>query len=443
MQVNVEVLNGLNRKIVVTVPAEGIDQEIEKRIKELTPRAKIAGFREGKVPIAMVRQRFGDSVRNEVLTEILQDTYRQALQQEKLVPVGMPNMNLIDSESGKPLQYEATFEIYPSIELKDVSSFSLDSYTVEIAEQDVDEMLERLKKQLIQWDPVERPAQMGDQVLIDFEGRMDNQPFPEGTGKQALLELGSNSAIPGFEAGLVGAKAGENVVLNLTFPENYARQEFASKAVEIKVTLHKISEPKLPELNEEFAEKFGIKEGGLPALRLQVRKNMEVDIHRVIKNHLRSQLVDKLLQGNPIELPQSLVMAEVEKLKQQARQQLTQMGKTFDEEKSQERFVQIANQRVGLGLLLGEYIRKYAIKVDSARVQAMLEQAAASYQDPASVIAYYRSNKDQMAGIENMVLEEQVVEELLKQVKVKEQPVSYMDFISSNIAATSPEESEV
>jgi len=428
MQVTVEALNGLQRKVIVKVPAEGIEQEINKRIDNLINRAKIPGFRSGKVPPQMVRERFGTSVRSEVISEVLQSTYHQAIQKEKLIPAGMPAMQFINNTVGEPLEYEAVFEVYPSIQLKELENVVVEGYHVEITDKDVDDMIERLRKQLAEWIDVDRPAQKGDQLVIDFDGKIDGAAFEGGSGKQAVIELGTNSTIPGFEDGLIGAKAKEERKLDLVFPDNYFRKELAGKRVLINVKVFKVSEAKLPPLDEEFAKRFAVPEGGIEKLKLQVRQNMVADVDRLKKNHVRAQVLEKILALNPVELPRALVEGEASKIKEQAEQQLGKSGNPATIP-PKEQFFQLATQRVSLGLLFGEFIRLHQIKVDDSRVQTMLEQIAASYQDPQNVIAWYRGNKEQLAGVESVVLEEQVVEELMKQAKVEEKSISYLELM--------------
>jgi trigger factor len=432
MQVSVEVLKGLERKMSVSVPTEQLEQKIHKRLLELAPKVKIAGFRPGKVPMEQIRRMYGDSVRNEALSEVLQTTYQTALQQEELIPVGPPKIQIVNQDNNQKLEYEAKFEIFPKLELKELTDVELKELKVEISEQDIDKMLHNLREQQAKWVPVETPAKVGDRVKIDFEGVVDGETFAGGSGKDVVLSLGSNTAIPGFEKGIEGNKAGDDIEFNLQFPDAYHKKELAGKSTHIKVKIHQVLEQKLPELNDDLAEQLGVKEGGVEKLKEEVRQNMEQDLQTSIKNRLKEQVIEKMLSNNPIDLPKILIGAELENIKKQSENLNHQGDPIKTTPKLEEQWLEIAKKRVHLSLLFREFITIHQLKADPARVNVVLRQMAAPYKDPQSVINWYRGSQEHMAMIEAIALEEQIIEELIKQATIIPEPIKYKDLLNQN-----------
>lgn len=429
MQINVEVLDGLSRKLIVTVPEDGIQQEIDKRLKEMAQRAKLPGFRAGKVPVTVVKQQFGETIRHEVLSEILQKTYREALEKENLFPANLPTMRFLSQGVSSPLTYEAVFEVYPTIETIKTEGLILEQYQVEVNDEDVEDMLQRLAKQQIEWLPVSRPAQLGDQVLIDFEGYIHGEVFEGSAGKQALLELGSGFAIPGFEEGLIGVCAEEEKILHLQFPENYARTELSGKPVEITVKVFKVNEAKKPSFDDAFAEKFGVKEGGMEALRQQMRENMSRDSKEIAKNQSRTQLIDQFIALNPIEVPKSLIEDEAKKLKYQTEQQIRRINPNHPiQEQPIDQFMPSAAQRVKLGLLFREYVRIHGLKADPAKVEELLGKLTGHDENSPTKEGLSRLKRERALAIQNMVLEEQIMETLTKAATIENKTMSYGEF---------------
>jgi trigger factor len=431
MQVTVEVLPGLERKMLVKVPSEGVQKEIEKRLKDMAPQVKLDGFRPGKVPFNIVRQRFEDSIRREVVSEVIGATYQQALQQEKLVPAGVPKVHLATVVPGQALEYEAIFEIYPTIQLNELNGVEIESIKIDVTENDIDNMLEKLRRQQAEWVETDKPAEKGDRVVIDFNSLMDGASFEGGSGNNVTVELGAGGAIPDFENALVGKTAGqENIQFDIRFPENYYRKDLAGKSSHVTANVHKILVAKLPPLDEAFAKKLGVAEGDIEKLRREVRDNLLQQLENNNKAQIKSQILAKLLELNPVELPQIMLEEEIKNLKHQNEQAGTDPRHLNQPKQAEdnEAYAKLAQQRVGLGLLFGEIIRTYQIKVDQSKVQAMLERMTASYQDPQSVIAWYRNNKEQMTHIEGAVIEDQIVEILSKQVTFKETVKSYRDL---------------
>jgi trigger factor len=427
MQVSVETTSALERRMTVGVPAERIETEVNKRLQQTARRAKVPGFRPGKVPMSIIRQRYEDSARQEALGELIQATFYEAVVQEKLNPAGAPSVEPKVFEKGQALQYVATFEVFPEFQVAGFETIAVERLQAEVGDADVDNMLEILRKQNTRFEVVEREAQNGDQLNIDFVGKVDGEAFAGGSAKGTLLVLGSGRMIPGFEDGLVGAKAGEERVLNVTFPEDYQNLDLAGKAAEFAVTVNAVAEAKLPELSEEFFALFGVKEGGVEGFRAEVRKNMERELRQAVKSKVKNQVMEGLLASNPIEAPKALLGNEVNRLRVQAVQQFG--GNIKPEQLPAELFEEQAKRRVLLGLIVAEVVKQFEIKPDEARVRTMIEEMASAYQEPEQVVAWYYKNPQQLDEVRSVVLEEQVVDTVLQKAIVTDKQVSYEEAV--------------
>jgi trigger factor len=428
MQVSVETTSGLERRMTVGIPADRIESEVNKRLQQTASRAKVDGFRPGKVPMSVIRKRFGGSARQEVMGEVIQSSFYEAIMQEKLNPAGAPSVEPKQLEEGKDFEYVATFEVYPEITLGDFSEIKVERIESEVRDEDLESMLEILRKQNTQFETVERAAENGDQLKVDFVGRVDGEPFQGGTANNTEIVLGSGRMIPGFEDGLMGAKAGDSVTLNVTFPEEYQNLELAGKAAEFDVKVHAVAAPALPELNDEFFAKFGVEEGGIDAFRAEVRKNMERELRQAIKTKVKTQVMDGLLATNSIDVPKALVSSEIDRLRQQAVQQFG--GANIDPSQlPAELFEEQAKRRVSLGLIVADVVKQNDIKPDNDRVRAMVEELASAYQEPEQVVNWYYQNEQQLAEIQSVVLEEQVVDTVLQKAQVTSKQVPYEDAV--------------
>lgn len=427
MQVSVESTSALERRLTIGVPAERIESEVNKRLEQTARRAKIPGFRPGKVPMSVIRQRYEDAARQEALGDVIQATFYEAVVEQKLKPAGAPSVEPKVFEKGKDLEYTATFEIYPEFEVTGLESIAVERLQAEVIDADVDNMLEILRKQNTRYEQVEREARNDDQLNIDFVGKMDGEAFAGGSAKGTLLVLGSGRMIPGFEGGLVGAKAGDERVLSLTFPEDYQNLDLAGKAAEFAVTVNSVAEAKLPELNAEFFALFGINESTLEAFRAEVRKNMERELRQAIKAKIKNQVMDGLLAANPVEVPKALVESEVNRLRVQAVQQFG--GNIKPEQLPAELFEEQAKRRVVLGLIIAEMVKQFEIKPDEQRVRGLIEEMAAAYQEPEQVISWYYKNEQQLNEVRSVVLEEQVVDTVLQKANVTDKAVSYEEAV--------------
>lgn len=427
MQVSVESTSALERRLTIGVPAERIETEVNKRLQQTARRAKVPGFRPGKVPMSVIRQRYEESARQEALGDLIQASFYEAVLEQKLKPAGAPSVEPKVFEKGKDLEYVATFEVYPEFEVVGLEGIAVERLQAEVAESDVHNMLEILRKQNIRYQQVEREAQNGDQLNIDFVGKIDGEAFAGGSAKGTSLVLGSGRMIEGFEAGLVGVKAGEERVLSLTFPEDYQNLDLAGKAAEFTVTVNAVSEAELPELNAEFFALFGISEPSLEAFRAEVGKNMDRELRQAIKSKVKAQVMDGLLAVNPIEVPKALIENEVNRLRVQAVQQFG--GNIKPEQLPANLFQEQARRRVALGLIVAEMVKQFEIKPDESKVKAMIEEIASAYQEPEQVVAWYYGNEQQLGEVRSVVLEEQVVDTVLQKASVTDKTVSYEEAV--------------
>lgn len=427
MQVSVENTSALERRMTIAVPAERVENEVNKRLQQTAKRAKVAGFRPGKVPMSVIRQRFEADARQEAFGDLVQASFYEAIVEQKLNPAGAPAVEPKSFEKGKDLEFVAIFEVFPEFTVAGLETIKVERLSAEVADSDLDSMLEVLRKQNTRFEAVERAAQNDDQVNIDFVGKVDGEAFPGGSAKGTPLVLGSGRMIPGFEEGLVGAKAGEERVVNVTFPEDYQNLDLAGKAAEFTITVNSVAAPVLPELNEEFFAQFGIKESTLEGFRTEVRKNMERELRQAIKTKVKNQVMDGLLAANPIEVPKALLENEVNRLRVQAVQQFG--GNIKPDQLPAELFDEQAKRRVVLGLIVAEVVKQNELKPDEAKVREMIEEMASAYQEPEQVIAWYYKNDEQMNEVRSVVLEEQVVDTVLQKATVTDKSVSYEEAV--------------
>ncbi|WP_095159204.1 trigger factor [Pseudomonas sp. Irchel 3E13] len=427
MQVSVENTSALERRMTIGVPAERIETEVNKRLQQTARRAKVPGFRPGKVPMSVIRQRYEDAARQEALGDLIQATFYEAVVEQKLNPAGAPAVEPKVFEKGKDLEYVATFEVFPEFTVAGFDSIAVERLSADVTDADLDNMLEVLRKQNTRFEVAERAAQNEDQLTIDFVGKIDGEAFAGGSAQGTQLVLGSGRMIPGFEEGLVGAKAGEERVLNLTFPEDYQNLDLAGKTAEFTVTVNSVSEPKLPELTEEFFAQFGIKETGLEGFRTEVRKNMERELRQAIKTKVKNQVMDGLLAANPVEVPKALLENEVNRLRVQAVQQFG--GNIKPEQLPAELFEEQAKRRVVLGLIVAEVVKQNELKPDEDRVRELIQEMASAYQEPEQVVAWYYKNDQQLNEVRSVVLEEQVVDTVLQKATVTDKSVSYEEAV--------------
>jgi len=430
MQVSVESNEGLERRMTVELPAEKVGKAMEKRLKEIARTARLDGFRPGKVPMSVVRKRFGGQVQQEVFGDLVQSSYFEALANEQLKPAGKPAIEPMDKAPEEGMGYVAVFEVMPEIELAAFSSIVINRPAAQVTDDDVNAMVEKLRKQRTTWNEVNREAREGDQANIDFKGFIDGEAFDGGTAEGVPLVLGSGSMIPGFEDGLIGAKGGDERTLKVTFPEDYRVDTLAGKEASFEVKVHSVSEPVLPEIDEEFAKAYGVAEGGVDALYQEIRANMERELADKIRSELKEQAMDALLEVNSIDVPKALVSQEAQALQQQTKDNMAQGGQTSSLDLPLDLFEEQAKRRVMLGLLISEVVKANAINIDQERVREKVDQFAQSYEAPQEVIDYYYSDPKNLAPVENVVLEDQVVDWVLEQATVEDVESGFEQIMS-------------
>jgi trigger factor len=428
MQVSVETTQGLERKLTVQLPTQEIDGKVDERLNSLKKTAKINGFRPGKVPMAVIRKRFAGQVRGEILGELINSSFYEAVSQEKLRPAGYPQITPVENSDEGQFVFDAVFEVYPEFEPANVDSLEIERAVVEVNASDVDDMLETLRKQRGEWNDVERAAADGDQVTIDFNGKVDGEEFAGGKAENAPLVLGSGSMIPGFEDQIVGIKAGEERSIKVTFPEDYQKEDLAGKEAVFDITAHAVKESVLPELNDEFAKNFGLEDGTVDSLRTDVQANMERELKQALDNDIKKQVMDGLLALNAVDIPKALITEEVGRLKNQLAEQMPQGfdPATLDDTM----FADDAERRVRLGLIIAELVKSNELKADADKVREQVETIAASYQEPQQVVDYYYGNRELMQNIEGLVLEQQVCDWVVENATVSDIDKSFKDVMN-------------
>ena len=429
MQVSVEQKEGLERHMTVELPAEQVNTEVDKRLKSIAKSAKIDGFRPGKAPLSVIRKRYLEQVLMEVHGELIRSTYFEALGQEKLQPAGDPYIEPVQKEPGEGFGYTAIFEVMPEVELGDMSKIAVERPVSDVTDEDVESMIEKLRKQRVTWSDVERKSKLEDQITINFKGSIDGELFDGGSADDVPLVLGSNSMIPGFEDGLVGIAAGESKTLNVTFPAEYQAENLAGKDAVFEVEVTKVSEPVMPEIDEEFIKGFGLENGTVETLQSEIRGNMERELEDKLGALVKEKALDALLEANgDLDVPKAMIQKEAQTLKDQTMQNMQQYGQQSDVDLPLDLFEDQAKRRVSLGLLVAEVIKANEIKLDDERVKDKIEKFAQTYEKPQEVIDYYNSNAEQMALVQNIVLEEQVVDWVMEQAKVEDVKSSFEEI---------------
>lgn len=431
MQVSVEATKGLERKMTVSVPAERVENEVDSRLRRLGRTAKVKGFRPGKVPFKVVKQQYGPQVRDEVMQELLRQTYGEALQQEKLRPAGAPAIDPVEMQPDEGLRYTATFEVYPEVSLKKTEGLKIERPKAEVTEADVDAMIEKMRKQRGEWESVDRAAQEGDRVLIDFEGKLKGEDFPGNKGEKVPVELGGGRMVEDFEKNLTGVKAGDEKTFDVKFPKDYHAEDLKGKKASFTVKVHEVQALKMPELDEEFCKQFGVEEGGIEKLREDVRNHMQRELDATLRRQMKEQVLDAFVEANKVELPNALVDEEIHNMQHDTAKRMGLGDKADPQQLPRDLFEERARKRVALGLLLGELIKSKEIKPAPDKVDVLLQDAAENYPDPEEAIRSYRSNPNIMRQVEAMALEEQAVDLLLEKASVKEKAASFDEIMNA------------
>jgi trigger factor len=426
-----ENVNPLEKTLELVVSLAQFESEVAKRLKQVSRTVKMQGFRPGKVPMKMVEQQHGGQVRQEVLGESVQKSFSDAVQQSQLRVAGYPRIEpKADQGTGESMMFTATFEVYPDVVLGDISASTIERPAVAIGDEEVNKTIEILRKQRTSFQAVERAAATGDRVNVDYRGTQDGVEFAGGQAKGFGLILGEGRTLPEFEGQFVGMKAGESKTFDLTFPDDYHSTELAGQGVTFEVTLNAVEEPKLPEIDADFAKSLGVEDGDLEKMRGEIRASLEREGKKRIQEKVKSQVMESLLEATKVDLPSALVEMEIERLMEQMRQSMASHGvKVMDGMQTPELHRDQAKRRVALGLILAEVVKSNELDAKPEQIRAQVEEVAQSYEDPDSVVKHFYSNPQQMAEIESLVLEGNVVEWALAQAQVVDKPIVFDELM--------------
>ncbi len=430
MQVSVEATQGLERRMTISVPADGLEKRVKSEFLSKAKSERIPGFRPGKVPISVIEKRYGKTIRQYFSGEFMQRNFIEAIIAEKINPAGEPTFTL-DKIEGESFEFTATFEVYPEVVLTGLDAIEVEKPAADVTDADVDSMIETLRKQHATFEVVERAVEDGDKVKMNFVGSVDGEEFEGGKADDFELEMGAGRMIPGFEDGVLGKKAGDEFEIDVTFPEDYHAEDLKGKGAKFAITLNEVQAANLPEVNDEFASKFGISDEGVDALKVEIRKNMTRELEQALKANVKDQVINGLLAANELDLPKSLIDGEVEVLRKQAMQRFGNQKQAANmPELPAELFTEQAERRVKVGLLLGEVIKVNELKADDERVNALISSMASAYEEPSEVVEYYNKNEEMMQNMRKVALEEQAVEALLEKAKVSEKEVAFEEFMN-------------
>jgi trigger factor len=428
MQVSVERIGKLERRMQVQVPADQVTQEITTRLKKLSRTARLNGFRPGKAPLTVIRQQFGPQVHREVIGELMQSSFSEAVSQQQLAPAGNPHIEPQSIGEGQDLTYVATFEVLPEVALQPMESLEIERLTAEVTDSDIDAMIQRLRKQQMKYAAVQRAAAAGDRVTVDFEGSVDGVPFGGGKGEGVPIVIGENRMLPQLEQGLIGVAAGEERQIDVDFPFDYRATELAGKRARFKVDVKVVEEASLPEVDEAFCIAFGVTEGGVEKLREDVAANMRRELDQTLRNRNKAAVMDKIYQANPLEVPNALLESQIRDMQIEAMRRAG--AKDVSQAPPREPLIEPARRRVALGLLFGDIIRREKIVLDPARAAARLDEMVGVYGDAAALKRAYQQNADAMRQVESLALEDQVVDWVLAHAKVQERASTFKELMN-------------
>ncbi|MFI4889706.1 MAG: trigger factor [Steroidobacterales bacterium] len=427
MQVSVESIGKLERRMQVQVPAARVSTEIAARLKTISRTARLNGFRPGKAPLTVIRRQFGPQVHREVIGELLQATFSEAVAQQQLAPAGSPRIQPQSIGEGQDLTYVATFEVFPEVALQPFETLEIERTTADVTETDIDAMIARLRKQQPKYLAATRPAMQGDRVTVDFEGSVDGAPFAGGAATGVPVVLGDGRMLADFEAGLVGAVAGEERNVSVNFPADYRSKEIAGKRAQFRISVKSVEEATLPELDEEFCKAFGVAEGGIAALREEVAANMRRELEQTLRNRNKIAVMDRLLQANPVDVPNALIEAQIRDM------QIEAMRRAGTKDPAQapapQQFVEPARRRAALGLILADIIKRQRIVVDPVRIEARLDEMVGAYGDATTIKQSYKQNPEAMRQVENLALEDQVTDWILAHARIHEVASTFKDIM--------------
>ena len=435
MAVTVEQLGALERRVSMSVPVEEVDRQVDDRLKKLARNVKMAGFRPGKVPLKMVAQQYGPQVRSEVIGDAVQKAFSDAVKEAKLKVAGNPRIEKKDGAADAALfEFSATFEVYPEVKVGDVSSQVIERPQLTVDEAAIDRTIEILRKQRSTFIPAARASQDGDRLTVDFEGKIGGEPFPGGKAAGHAFVLGEKRMLPEFESNALGLKAGDSKSFEIKFPDDYHGKDVAGKTATFAIEVKQVEEPKLPELDAEFAKQMGVPDGDLAKMRAEVRTNVEREVNKRVEARLKAQALQVLLDCAPLELPKSLVQMETQHLVEQAVAELQAKGLKIEKLPfDPQAFESSGKRRVALGLIIGELARSEKLQPKPAEVRALIEAESQSYEHPAEVVKWFYMQPQRLSDMESLALESNVVSWVLSKAKVEDKAVAFDDLMGGNV----------
>lgn len=434
MQVQLETLSNLERRMNIALPLAAIDAQVAERLKRVARNAKIQGFRPGKAPLKIVEMNYGAQVREEVMGEQVQQGFYSAVSEQKLRVAGYPRFEPVAAGDDKEsFKFAATFEVYPEVKVGELAGKEIEKPLTPVSDAEIEKTIDILRKQRTRYNRVEREAAAGDRVIIDFKGAIDGVAFEGGSSENFPFVLGQGQMLAEFEAGVTGMKEGEIKSVEVSFPEDYHGKDVAGKTAVFEILLKNVAEAVLPEVNDEFAKQLGITDGDVEKMRAEIRKNVEREVKRRLQARTKENVMQALLDATEIELPKALVSLEIGRLVEQARRDMQQRGMNVkDMPFPPELFAQQAERRVALGLILSEVVESNKLEAKQDQVKAMITEFADSYEDPAEVLTWYYASPDRLEGPTSMVLEDNVVEFVLSKANVVEKELSFDALMGNN-----------
>jgi len=433
MEVTVEVTQGLERRMTVSIPDNDVESQVEKRLRSIAKTARMEGFRPGKVPFKLIAKQYRGQVTDEVMGDLVQSTFGEALSKESLQPAGGPTLQSRDIKDDNVFEYAVTFEVYPEIEIQNVDKIKVERPAVEIADEDIDKMIDTLRQQQVTWNEVDRASQKDDRVVVGFDGKIDDESFDGGATEGMPVVLGAGTMLSDFEDNLLGMKAGDEKTFDVVFPDDYHGAAVAGKTAQFTAKVDSVSEPVLPELDDEFVKAFGVDEGGVEKLRSDIRENMQRELDNAVRTRVKNQIMDGLLEQNEFDVPNAMVDEEIQRLREATMEDMKRAGNSEMPDMPAAMFEEQARRRIKLGLMVAELVKTNEITPDKDKIDEEIKAVAATYEQSAAVEQAYRGKPELMQGIEAVVIENQVVDMLLDQVDLNDVEKGFYDVVQSRV----------
>jgi trigger factor len=431
MQVTVEESSGLNRTLKVQIPEDTIQKKVDQRIGNIRQKARIAGFRPGKVPAKVIRDRYGAQTRQEVISELLQSSFREALTEKDLNPAGTPEITDMQADAGNGLQYTANFEVFPEIEVKSCAELELKKPICEVAEQDVDAMIDKLREQNREWDAVDRSSKDGDRVQISysFNADFDDESLKEGSSESLWILVGQPSLMPEFDEKVKNVSVGDHLNFSVVLPDDHKNREMAGKNVNFEIDVLSVEEPTLPEIDESFIQKFGVQEGTVEAFRAELMRNLEREMKATLRQRQKSDVLQTLYENNSVALPQVMIDAELKELLKPYQEAAEKKNADVDDPEIEKTLTDEAKRRVALSLIIGKITTDNNLQPDSDKVKDMISEIASGYEDPTALMEWYYADKTRLSQIQQLALEDQVIEWVMNQATVVDQSITFSELM--------------